>query len=233
MAKRNAACLSGVTQAGYARTRAVVSCAGCRHAKTRCSGDRPICDQCAAKGIACEFGDVQTAPKSCLAEQSIVRSLVDIFFKEIAPTRCFGFIHKPSFIQHLDEGLENGSERNALLYTICALATKSTGAKDMWHAGCEWAKAAQMMIFKDISSISIKLLTCVVLLHEHEARVANTSGCFLLSGLATRLSQALQLTHEYDSDILCTTSSKNATEKETRRRLMWACYLMTLLLHLA
>lgn len=51
----------------------------------------------------------------------------------------------------------------------------------------------------------------------------------MLSGLAVRMAHALQLNVEFSPDILCAEaneSSPPAVEKESRRRLMWACYIL-------
>lgn len=50
----------------------------------------------------------------------------------------------------------------------------------------------------------------------------------MLSGLITRMTQALQINLEYNTDILCQNddNSLTVTEKESRRRLMWSCYVM-------
>lgn len=38
--------------------------------------------------------------------------------------RCFGFVHKPSYMQQLDEQLRNAQREDALLHIICALGAK-------------------------------------------------------------------------------------------------------------
>lgn len=50
----------------------------------------------------------------------------------------------------------------------------------------------------------------------------------MLSGLTTRMTQALQINLEYNTDILCqdTENGLPVTAKESRRRLMWSCYIM-------
>jgi hypothetical protein len=51
--------------------------------------------------------------------------------------------------------------------------------------------------------------------------------CWLLSGLSARMAQALQLNLEHDLDILCRqpqAARLSVPERESRRRLMWACY---------
>lgn len=50
----------------------------------------------------------------------------------------------------------------------------------------------------------------------------------MLSGLTTRMTQGLQINLEYNTDILCqdTDNGLPVTAKESRRRLMWSCYIM-------
>lgn len=48
----------------------------------------------------------------------------------------------------------------------------------------------------------------------------------MISGAATRMLQALQINLEYSTDILCTEpSSLPFCARESRRRLMWSCYV--------
>jgi Fungal specific transcription factor domain/Fungal Zn(2)-Cys(6) binuclear cluster domain len=163
-----------------------------------------------------------------LPDKILVRTLVDKFFSEIYPCRMFGFLHKPTFILRLDEGFESTVEEMTLLLTICALATKTNHAEapELWEMGNQWANHAHQLLTTSMSSISISNLMSVILLHEHESRAGKLSVCFLLTGLAARMSQALQINLEYDFDVLCSDSTMNSTEKESRRRLMWACYLL-------
>lgn len=51
----------------------------------------------------------------------------------------------------------------------------------------------------------------------------------MLSGLAVRMAHALKINTEYNADILCTEMDSNApsvASRESRRRLMWACYVL-------
>lgn len=49
----------------------------------------------------------------------------------------------------------------------------------------------------------------------------------MLSAMTSRMSQALQINVEYSTDILCEEagSGPSGTVKESRRRLMWSCYI--------
>ncbi|CAO3694219.1 unnamed protein product [Umbelopsis ramanniana] len=171
---------------------------------------------------------ISTTIEIQLPDKILVRTLVEKFFSEIYPCRMFGFLHKPTFILKLDEGFESTIEEMTLLLTICALATKSNYAEapELWEMGNQWANHAHQLLTTSMNAISISNLMSVILLHEHEIRAGRLSVCFLLTGLAARMSQALQINLEYDFDVLCSDSTMNSTEKECRRRLMWACYLL-------
>lgn len=58
--------------------------------------------------------------------------------------------------------------------------------------------------------------------------MGNFANAFMLSGLITRMNQALQINLEYNTDLLCQSHAiePSVTAKESRRRLMWSCYAM-------
>ncbi|OZJ02724.1 hypothetical protein BZG36_05103, partial [Bifiguratus adelaidae] len=241
-----------VTQAGTKRRRTLISCINCRNRKRKCTGERPTCARCKHNKLECQydfsapsvsptnghglttvFNTSPTSPPSItsnerLPEKAVVRSLVEKFFRDVYPCRLFGFLHKPSFMLRLDDDYGSTIDERMLLLVICALATKINHEEDpkLWETGNTWATEAQSFLVACINRISVSTLMVVVLLHEHEFRAGRLTACFLLSGMAARLSQALQINLEYDFDVLCVDSSMTCTEKECRRRLMWAFYLL-------
>ncbi|CAG7560160.1 unnamed protein product [Fusarium equiseti] len=119
---------------------------------------------------------------SDLPSSNNIRTVVDHYFANIHPLRCFAFVHRPSFTRQLDKGFESEDEK-ALLHIICAQG----------------------------------------------AKLGEYTQALMLSGLAVRMAHALQLNVEFSPDILCAEaneSSPPAVEKESRRRLMWACYIL-------
>lgn len=51
----------------------------------------------------------------------------------------------------------------------------------------------------------------------------------MISGLAVRMAHALKINTEFNSDILCAEEDSTAptvASRESRRRLMWACYVL-------
>lgn len=57
--------------------------------------------------------------------------------------------------------------------------------------------------------------------------MGNYALAFILSAMTSRMSQALQINLEYSTDILCkeTAIHPSITIRESRRRLMWSCYV--------
>lgn len=161
-------------------------------------------------------------------EKEMMKSLVQQFFSRIAPCRLFGFLHEPTFMMKIDQGYGGRFDEFLLLAAICAVATKVNyeANRQMWENGIEWARYVLQQLIQDLNRISVTKLMTLVVLHEHEFRIGNQSSCFLITGLCTRYTHILQLNVEYDNDLLCQNSSLTASEKESRRRLMWCCYVM-------
>ncbi|KAF2099073.1 hypothetical protein NA57DRAFT_39491, partial [Rhizodiscina lignyota] len=166
------------------------------------------------------------------------RRLAEQYFNHHHPLRCFGFIHKPSFMQRLDEDKLSSKAELALLYIVCAIGVKfyalharqdqyQLSLKQVQLAGSQWAKQATSMILGDYGNISIENLMATLLLHDYEIGSGNHAQAFLLSALTARMASALQINLEYSTDILYVGESRgapSAVEREERRRLMWACY---------
>ena len=47
--------------------------------------------------------------------------LVEEYFNNVHPLRCFAFMHRPSFLQKLDKDTSKKYKNHALLHIICAL----------------------------------------------------------------------------------------------------------------
>ena len=196
-----------LTQAGLERRRIKRSCVTCKLAKKRCGGERPQCARCLGKSLNCIYEELErNAPEATttfptdryLTNMTLLRGLCDVFFEEIAPVRCFGFLHRPTFLQYLEN---NVGGNDPLLLSVCALATKTIQKRDLWDIGCEWGRAAQKLLFERIDDISVRMLMCIVLLHEHSARTGEIRLCFMLSSKASRYTQALTLNLDDDHEV--------------------------------
>ncbi|KAG8407564.1 hypothetical protein J3458_020316 [Metarhizium acridum] len=168
-----------------------------------------------------------------------LRRVVEQYFSNVHPLRCFAFVHKPSFMRQLDKGFSSDDE-SALLHVICAHGAKflvlSTEPGEANHppsylknAGNQWAKRAEFLMLANFGKISVQSLMTAILLHDFHFRLGEYGQALMISGLAVRMAHALKINTEYNSDILCTEEDSNApsvASRESRRRLMWACYVL-------
>ncbi|KAL7806023.1 fungal-specific transcription factor domain-containing protein [Trichoderma gracile] len=166
-----------------------------------------------------------------------LRRVVEQYFANVHPIRCFAFVHKPSFMRQLDKGFTTDDE-SALLHIICAHGAKFYVLNQNEHAsssgfirlaGNEWAKRAELLILTNFGKISVQRLMVAILLHDFHFRLGEYSRALMLSGLAVRMAHALKINVEASPDVLCTESNDSAPSvvtRESRRRLMWACYVL-------
>ncbi|OAA47225.1 Fungal transcriptional regulatory protein [Beauveria brongniartii RCEF 3172] len=167
-----------------------------------------------------------------------LRRVVDQYFTNLHPLRCFAFVHKPTFMRQLDKGLTTDDE-SALLHIVCAhgakfhaLSVVGNHARDtslISAAGSHWAKRAEYLLLANFGKISVQRLMTAILLHEFHFRHGEYSQALMMSGLAVRMAHALKINSEHSADIMCSDSDEAApsiVSRESRRRLMWACYIL-------
>ncbi|KAM0810856.1 hypothetical protein AB5N19_11209 [Seiridium cardinale] len=162
--------------------------------------------------------------------------LVEEFFARMHHLRCFGFIHKPSYLQQLDEQPRKIQQGNTLLHAICALGAKFYALKSAEHlklpedfalrVGNRWAAKAKMLLLMNVGYVSVQNTMAIILLHEHDLRVGDYASAFMLTGLAVRMAQALQINLEKSCHILASNDQLQWSHREARRRLMWSVYTM-------
>ncbi|KAJ5365265.1 hypothetical protein N7517_008151 [Penicillium concentricum] len=165
-----------------------------------------------------------------LPDKERILILVEEYFAHVHPLRCFGFVHKPSFMQRLDEDLESCCNHESLLHIICALGAKFLALdqpsqfppQSVLTAGNQWAKIAKARIFADLDDLSLEKLMTAILLYDHDLRIGSYASAFILSSITARISQALQLNLESSADL----NSICPIANESKRRLMWSCYVM-------
>lgn len=161
-----------------------------------------------------------------------LREMVDIYFARIHTVRCLGFMHIPSFMTRFNQADRAACENSGLIYIMCALAVpfyyvNSTRASDegsesnirVSKAGQGWAATAMQHVLSNFANPSVECLMAEVLLHEYHLRTGDYTSAFFMSGIITRQMQLLQLNTESDSHV-------TGAQKESRRRLFWACYLL-------
>jgi hypothetical protein len=181
-----------------------------------------------------------------LPTEDRVRQLIDVYFARVHSVRCLGFVHVPTFTQTVwgTSLQELEPSTSGLVAIMCALAApfyygRIAGAADegapnpethFFDAGRGWAAIALKAVFLAGGNQGIETLMTQILLHDYYLRVGDYAQAFLVSGMVARHFQLLQLSLEYDTDVACLTSRMKASEKESRRRVAWACYVLDALI---
>ena len=96
--------------------------------------------------------------------------------------------------------------------------------------GESWAGPARDIALRRYDEPNITTLTVLLLLGLHEFGTCQGGRSWMLGGMATRMAYALQLHRELDHDPLGRNTGDKSelsfTDREIRRRTMWACFLM-------
>ncbi|KAK7419423.1 hypothetical protein QQX98_003375 [Neonectria punicea] len=232
------------------------SCTNCRISKTKCDGDRPKCSRCSARNLECLYdggsaprwarnlskaptsastddGGRNTSHESSVAmEDSMSPSLVRS--RETDDTRSDLQRSSTTDASTTNPPVDFADDTELSIHSwfyALSLNAEDQAAKSslIRSAGNLWAKKAELLVLTNFGKISIQRLMTCVLLYDFHFRLGEYTQALMLSGLAVRMAHALQVNIEYSPDILCAESNEGAppaVEKESRRRLMWACYIL-------
>ena len=118
---------------------------------------------------------------------------------------------------------------------MCAIAARFATHRDIdsepaYLRGEEWAAPVRDIVLKRFDEPNITILTVTIILGLHEFGTCQGGRSWMFAGMATRMAHALQLHREMDHDPLGrkngTKSELSFTDREIRRRTMWACFTM-------
>lgn len=121
-----------------------------------------------------------------------------------------------------------------LVLSVCAVAARFTPNPKIsptarqFLRGEEWASHARDICTRRYEWPNITILTCLLILGLHEFGTCHGGRSWALGGQAIRMAFALQLHKDLEYDPLCRTSKTPLSfiDREIRRRIMWACFLM-------
>lgn len=108
-------------------------------------------------------------------------------------------------------------------------ASRVSVAGQLWKNHCSETDGKSPLLFSYTQSLIYVYVQTAILLHEFHFRAGEYTQALMISGLAVRMAHALKINAEYNSDILCAESddsSPSVVSRESRRRLMWACYIL-------
>ncbi|KAF3929253.1 hypothetical protein AA313_de0205579 [Arthrobotrys entomopaga] len=172
--------------------------------------------------------------KDKLPSRELQEHLVEVYF-ECVYGQTYLLLHKPSFMRRF----KNGTVPPVLILALCAVSARfsnhPTIRKDMpFLAGEDWGIEAGRIIRENFDRANLTNLTVLLLLGLHELGTCNGGKSWAYGGMAMRMAYALQLHKEIDDDPLGIPTAHSApprnlisfTDREIRRRLMWACFFM-------
>lgn len=156
--------------------------------------------------------------------------LAEVFFDCIYG-QSYLLLHKPSFMRKL----KTGTVPPVLMLAVCAIAARfsthpQVSGEPAFLRGDAWATPARAIIEKRHYEPNITILTVMLILGLHYFGTCEGGLSWSFGGQAMRMAYALQLHCELDHDPLGRKSDPASelsfTDREIRRRTMWACFLM-------
>ncbi|KAL7755491.1 hypothetical protein ACKLNR_014589 [Fusarium oxysporum f. sp. zingiberi] len=165
-----------------------------------------------------------------LPSKEIQEHLAEVFFDNIY-FQSYHLLHKPSYMRKL----KNGTLPPVLVLTVCAVAARFTSSPLVSSSGPEflrgeeWASHARDICTRRYEWPNLTILTCLLILGLHEFGTCQGGRSWALGGQAIRMAFALQLHKDLKYDPSGRTGAKmqlSFIDREIRRRIMWACFLM-------
>ena len=176
-----------------------------------------------------------------LPPQHIQEHLAEVFF-DCVYGQSYLLLHKPSFMRKL----KAGTIPPVLILAVCAISARfsthpQVSTEPAFLRGEQWATPARRIVEKRHYEPNITILTAMLMLGLHYFGTCEGGLSWSFGGQAMRMGYALQLHRELDHDPLGRSQIANNTsegkkgpkppelsftDREIRRRTMWACYLM-------
>ncbi|EMT73729.1 hypothetical protein FOC4_g10000789 [Fusarium odoratissimum] len=177
-----------------------------------------------------EENKLQYEGTEVLPSKEIQEHLAEVFFDTICG-QSYHLLHKPSYMRKL----KYGTLPPVLVLTVCAVAARfpsnplvnSSGPEFL--RGEEWASYARYICTRRCEWPNLTILTCLLILGLHEFGTCQGGRSWALGGQAIRMAFALQLHKDLEYDPLgpnCAKTQLSFIDREIRRRIMWACFLM-------
>lgn len=158
----------------------------------------------------------------------IQQHLAETYF-EYVYGQSYHLLHKPSFMTKLAAG----NIPPVLILAVCAISARFSNHEEVkkdppFLRGEHWSDAAREIAQRRFDFPNITILIVLLLLGLHEFGTCQGGRSWMLGGMAHRMAYALQLHKdlEYDPCAGRTGERLSTTDREIRRRTMWACFLM-------
>jgi Fungal specific transcription factor domain/Fungal Zn(2)-Cys(6) binuclear cluster domain len=177
-----------------------------------------------------EGKELLTEGAEFLPSKDIQEHLSEVFF-DCVYGQSYLLLHRSSFMRRL----RAGTVPPVLILAVCAVSARFSthpqiNAEPAFLRGENWARPAARIALSRHDEPNITILTVFLLLGLHEFGTCHGGRSWSFGGQALRMAYALQLHQEVGHNSPGHGNGKLAelsfTDKEIRRRTMWACFLM-------
>lgn len=165
-----------------------------------------------------------------LPSKELQEHLAEVYF-DFVYGQNYHLLHKPSFMRKLAAG----QIPPVLTLAVCAIAARFSSHPEVrtepaFLRGSQWATAAKDIALKRFDIPNITILIVYLLLGLHEFGTCQGGRSWMFGGMAQRMAYALQLHKDLDHDPKGNSPNDSTeltfTDREIRRRTMWACFMM-------
>lgn len=187
-------------------------------------------EQLPIKKIDSDDHRLLTEGAEALPSKEIQEHLAEVYFDYVYG-QSYPLLHKPSFMRKLAAG----AVPPVLILAVCAISARFSThpqirTEPAFLRGENWASVARDIALKRYDSPNITILIVYVLLGLHEFGTCQGGRSWMLGGMAQRMAFALQLHKDLDHETWTKDNKDHPhlsnTDREIRRRTMWACFLM-------
>ncbi|KHJ30605.1 putative zinc finger transcription factor 1 [Erysiphe necator] len=179
-------------------------------------------------GIKSIGNELMTEGANELPTEELQKHLAEVFFENIEG-QVYHLLHKPSFM----ERMRSNSIPPVLVLAICAISARFSThpiiKKSPYHLrGEKWAAVSRSIVIRRYEYPDVTIVICLLILSLHESGTCQRERNWSLGGMAIRMALALDLHQDLDHDPMNADHEKKLgfIDRESRKRIMWACFAM-------
>lgn len=156
--------------------------------------------------------------------------LTEVYFDYVYG-QAYQLLHKPTYLKRL----RAGQVPAVLNLSVCAVSARFSthphfGQTTAYLRGEEWAAPAREICMRRYDTPNLTIIMCYLILGLHEFGTCHGGRSWMLGGMSQRMACALQLHKNLDPEQYSLKGSEGRklpqTDRETRLRTMWACFMM-------
>ncbi|RKF63441.1 putative zinc finger transcription factor 1 [Erysiphe neolycopersici] len=163
-----------------------------------------------------------------LPSEELQKHLAEVFFENIEG-QVYHLLHKPSFM----DKLRTNSIPPVLILAVCAISARFSThpliKETPYHLrGENWAAISRSIVLRRYEWPDLTIVISLLILSLHESGMCQRERSWSFGGMAIRMAFALELHRDLDYDPMNKEGDEKLSflDKESRKRVMWACFVM-------